>query len=143
MTGVQTCALPISKGKRRFKVTTDSNHDLPIAPNLLDRQFTVAEPYYRSLEAASRTFSLANELKIPHVYAVANKFRNDADRAAIDAYCAQHGMPLIGAVPFDEGFAIAEQAEQAPADIAGTSPGLRAIEALAERLIALETRAAA
>ncbi len=33
-----------AKGKRRFKVTTDSNHALPIAPNLLDRQFTVAEP---------------------------------------------------------------------------------------------------
>ena len=30
--------------KRRFKLTTDSNHDLPIAPNLLDRQFTVTEP---------------------------------------------------------------------------------------------------
>ena len=33
-----------ARGKRRFQVTTDSNHDLPIAPNLLDRQFTVAEP---------------------------------------------------------------------------------------------------
>jgi putative transposase len=33
-----------AKGKRRFKVTTDSNHDLPIAPNLLNREFTVAEP---------------------------------------------------------------------------------------------------
>ena len=33
-----------AKGKRRFKVTTDSKHDLPIAPNLLDRQFSVAEP---------------------------------------------------------------------------------------------------
>ena len=33
-----------AKGKRRFKVTTDSNHDLPISPNLLDREFTVAEP---------------------------------------------------------------------------------------------------
>jgi hypothetical protein len=33
-----------AKGKRRFKVTTDSNHDMPIAPNLLGRQFTVAEP---------------------------------------------------------------------------------------------------
>jgi len=28
--------------KRKFKVTTDSNHDMPIAPNLLDREFTVA-----------------------------------------------------------------------------------------------------
>ena len=33
-----------AKGKKRFKVTTDSNHDLPIAPNLLNRQFTVGVP---------------------------------------------------------------------------------------------------
>ena len=33
-----------AKGRKRFKVTTDSNHDLPIAPNLLDRQFTVTKP---------------------------------------------------------------------------------------------------
>ena len=33
-----------AKGKTRIKVTTDSNHDLPIAPNLLDRQFTVDAP---------------------------------------------------------------------------------------------------
>ena len=31
-----------AKGKRRFKVTTDSNHKLPISPNLLNREFTVA-----------------------------------------------------------------------------------------------------
>ncbi len=33
-----------AKGKRRFKVTTDSNHDLPITPNLLNRQFSVDAP---------------------------------------------------------------------------------------------------
>ena len=33
-----------ARGKRRFKVTTDSKHDLPISPNLLDRRFSVAEP---------------------------------------------------------------------------------------------------
>ena len=32
-----------AKGKRRFKVTTDSRHALPIS-NLLDRQFDVVEP---------------------------------------------------------------------------------------------------
>jgi len=30
--------------KRNFRRTTDSKHCLPIAPNLLDRQFTVSEP---------------------------------------------------------------------------------------------------
>ena len=33
-----------AKGKRRFKVTTDSKHQLPISPNLLNREFTVVEP---------------------------------------------------------------------------------------------------
>lgn len=33
-----------AKQKRKFKATTDSKHDLPVAPNLLDREFTVDEP---------------------------------------------------------------------------------------------------
>ena len=33
-----------ARGKRRFRVTTDSRHGLPIAPNLLHRNFTVAAP---------------------------------------------------------------------------------------------------
>jgi putative transposase len=34
-----------ARGKRRFRVaTTDSNHNLPIAPNVLDRNFTMAAP---------------------------------------------------------------------------------------------------
>jgi len=34
-----------ARGKRRFRVvTTDSRHDLPIAPNLLNRNFTPAGP---------------------------------------------------------------------------------------------------
>lgn len=32
------------KTKRKFKVTTDSKHDKPIAPNLLEREFTVSAP---------------------------------------------------------------------------------------------------
>ncbi|MDO9140142.1 MAG: IS3 family transposase [Methylobacter sp.] len=32
------------KTKRKFKATTNSKHNLPIAPNHLDRQFTVAQP---------------------------------------------------------------------------------------------------
>jgi putative transposase len=34
-----------ARGKRRFRITTtDSRHNLPIAPNLLNRNFTVAAP---------------------------------------------------------------------------------------------------
>ncbi len=42
------CAGLICKTKRRFKVTTDSKHQQPIAPNLLERRFNVEKPdrYY-------------------------------------------------------------------------------------------------
>jgi transposase InsO family protein len=33
-----------AKQSRKFKVSTDSKHNLPVAPNLLDRQFEVKEP---------------------------------------------------------------------------------------------------
>jgi transposase InsO family protein len=33
-----------ARGKRKYKATTDSNHGLPVAPNLLNRQFTVQAP---------------------------------------------------------------------------------------------------
>ena len=33
-----------ARGKRKFVVTTDSKHDLPIAPNLMERNFTPQAP---------------------------------------------------------------------------------------------------
>ena len=33
-----------ARGKRKFVVTTDSKHNLPIAPNLLNRDFQPAQP---------------------------------------------------------------------------------------------------
>ena len=34
----------VAKAARKFKVTTDSNHRLPVAPNLLGQNFTVGQP---------------------------------------------------------------------------------------------------
>ena len=34
----------VAKQKRKFKATTDSKHNLPVAPNLLERNFDVSEP---------------------------------------------------------------------------------------------------
>ncbi len=33
-----------AKQRKKFKATTDSKHNLPVAPNLLDRNFNVSEP---------------------------------------------------------------------------------------------------
>jgi putative transposase len=43
-----------ARHKRRYKVTTDSKHGLPVAKNLLDRNFTPATPN-RSGRLTSRT----------------------------------------------------------------------------------------
>ncbi len=40
---MRECGLK-AKACRRFKVTTDSRHSFPIAPNVLYRQFNVSEP---------------------------------------------------------------------------------------------------
>jgi transposase InsO family protein len=40
---MQACGLR-ARGKRRFKATTNSAHDLPVAPNLLARNFAVDAP---------------------------------------------------------------------------------------------------
>ncbi|MEC5293370.1 MULTISPECIES: IS3 family transposase [unclassified Aurantimonas] len=40
---MKTCGLR-ARGKRRFKATTNSAHDLPVAPNLLARNFVVGAP---------------------------------------------------------------------------------------------------
>ena len=61
-----------AKGKRRFKVTTDSRHDLPIAPNLLGQQFNVAEPdkvwvgdiTYIATAQALNVFDVCGELPV-------------------------------------------------------------------------------
>jgi len=37
----------VGRVRRRYKFSTDSNHDQPVAPNLLDRQFVAAAPNQR------------------------------------------------------------------------------------------------
>ncbi|PPC98286.1 MAG: cobyrinic acid a,c-diamide synthase [Hyphomicrobium sp.] len=100
----------------------------------VDTMLIVAEPYYRSLEAAGRTWSLANELAIPHVYVVANKVKNEADVTAIEEYCERHKIPIIGVVPSEEQFIEAERRAVAPIDFAPDCQGTLAIRAIAHKL---------
>ena len=103
----------------------------------VDMMLIVAEPYYRSLEAAMRTHELADELAIPFVRVVANKLRNEGDGRAIEEFCAQHGMTIIGAVPQDEALAEAERHERSPFDFAPDSPAVVAVRGIADAIEAL------
>lgn len=105
----------------------------------VDVMLVVAEPYYRSLEAAERTHSLAKELKIPHIYIVANKVKTEADEEAIEQFCEQHDMSIIGVVPYDDDFMEAERKATAPIDFAPDCVGANAISQIAEKLKGLDT----
>lgn len=96
----------------------------------VDMTLIVAEPYYRSLEAASRTHALATELAIPFVKVVANKVRNADDLKAIETYCQQHNMEIIGVVPQDEALVAGEHQAKAPYDFAPNSPAVQAIRTI-------------
>jgi len=100
----------------------------------VDTMLIVAEPYYRSLEAAGRTWTLANELAVPFVYVVANKVRNDSDKAAIEEFCASRDMPILGFVPAEEQFMEAERQAKAPIDYAPDCAGTEAIREIAGKL---------
>jgi len=100
----------------------------------VDMMLVVAEPYYRSLEAAKRTSDLAVELGIQFVRVVANKVRHEEDLAAIETFCKQNGMTIIGQVPHDETLMDAERNEQSPYDYAERGPGVEAIRKIAAQI---------
>jgi len=105
----------------------------------VDTMLVVVEPYYRSLEAGARTASLSAELEIPNIFVVANKVKTEADRVAIDQFCEQHELSIIGYVPLEEQFIEAERQAQAPIDFDPKCAGTKAIYEIALKLAELDT----
>lgn len=103
-------------------------------PRYVDVMLAVVEPYYRSLEAGKRVVDLARELEVPRIGAIANKVRTEADAEAISSFCARHGIPLLGTIPYDDTLIEAERAGRAPIDHDPDSPAVTAIRDLAEDL---------
>lgn len=94
----------------------------------------VMEPYYRALETGRRVAELARELGVEHVFAVANKVRTEADRAAVAEYCERHDLAILAEVPWDEELLEAERDGQAPIDYDPASPAVTAVRELAGEL---------
>lgn len=98
----------------------------------VDVLLIVTEPYFRSLEAASRIRELAGQLGLPHILTVANRIRTEQDEAAIRQYCGNHHMEIIAFIPFDDDLIAAERAGLAPIDYNPNSAVVQAVAALAD-----------
>ncbi len=99
----------------------------------VDKIFTVVEPYYRSLEAASRFAEMARELGIQNVEAIANKVRNAEEEQAIVDYCKQINLPIAVIVPFDEQVMSADLKGLSVIDYDNNAKVVKALETFAEQ----------
>jgi CO dehydrogenase maturation factor len=100
-----------------------------------DGMLAVVEPYYKSLETGRRMAVLAKDLGLGRVALVANKIRDDRDRAAVEEFARANELEIAGVIPFDDELPGAERAGVAPLDHAPGSPAVQAIGALAEKLV--------
>lgn len=104
-------------------------------PEAADVLLAVAEPYFRSLEAARRQARLASDLGITRIAVIANKVRDPRDEEAITAFCEHHHLELLGSVPYDTVLGEADRADVAPVDYDAGAPSVAAVSQLADRLL--------
>ena len=100
----------------------------------VDVLLIVLESYYRSMETAGRIVPLARALGIGRLYGVANKLRTPQDEEAVRAYCRNHDLELIAALPFDENVTEADRTGRAVIDYDAASPIVQELSRVAERL---------
>jgi CO dehydrogenase maturation factor len=96
----------------------------------------VGEPYFKSLETASRSFALARDLGIASVRMVANKVRSPRDEATVREFAARHALPLAAVVPYDEAVVAADERGVALIEYEPTAPSVAVIRRLADDLLA-------
>jgi CO dehydrogenase maturation factor len=86
----------------------------------------VGEPYFKSLETASRSFALAKELGIGQIRMVEDTMRE---------YAARHGLPIATVVPYDDAVVAADERGVALIEYGPSAPSVAAIRRLAEDLL--------
>ena len=103
-------------------------------PRYVDTLLLVAEPYFKSMETAARSKTIAEELGIPRILAVPNKVRGPRDAEAMRSFFAHAGLPFTSCIPADEAILEADRLGRAPLDHDAASPAVAEIARLADAL---------
>jgi CO dehydrogenase maturation factor len=101
----------------------------------VDTLLIVGEPYFKSLETASRSFALAKDLGIKQIRMVANKVRTPRDEETVRDFARRHGLPVEGVVPFDDAVLAADERGAALIEYQPAAPSVAAIRRLADRVL--------
>jgi CO dehydrogenase maturation factor len=97
--------------------------------------FVVGEPYFKSLETASRSFALAKDLGIANVRMIANKVRSTRDEETVRDFAGRHNLPIAAVVPFDDAVVAADERGIALIEYQPAAPSVAAIRRLADDLL--------
>lgn len=81
----------------------------------VDALLLVVESDRKTLQTAGRSVSLAREIGIERILAVANKIRDDEDVARVRGGLPE-GVDLIGSLPYDDELRIAARSGRIPAE---------------------------
>lgn len=103
----------------------------------VDLLLVVVEPYRKAMLTARRTHQLASDLGIGRIAAVANKVRDEEERADLEAFAADEGLPIIATVPYDEAV---READRQGAALVDTAPDCAAVGAVTDLLDAVEAQ---
>jgi CO dehydrogenase maturation factor len=101
----------------------------------VDTLLLIAEPYFKSLEAAQRSFALAKDLGIGRIHMVANKIRSPRDEETVREFAGRHTVTVAGVIPFDPAVVAADEHGTAVMDERPDATSVAAIRRLADQLL--------
>jgi len=101
----------------------------------VDTLLLIAEPYFKSLEAAQRSFTLAQDLGIGRIQMVANKIRSPRDEATVREFAGRHTVTVAGMIPFDPAVVEADERGTAVMDQRPDATSVAAIRQLADQVL--------
>lgn len=100
----------------------------------MDCMLTISEPSIKSLETARKIHELSLELGIKKVFLVGNKISGAKDERTILGFAEEHGMRVMGLIPYDQKVVEAEREGKSPL-IEKIGRALEAIEELGKKVI--------
>ena len=101
----------------------------------VDTLLLIAEPYFKSLEAAQRSFALAKDLGIGQIHMVANKIRSSRDEATVREFAERHTVTVAGVIPFDPAVVESDERGTAVMDQQPDATSVAAIRRLADQVL--------
>ena len=101
----------------------------------VDTLLLIAEPYFKSLETAQRSYALARDLGIARIALVANKIRSLRDETTVREFAGRHHLPVAGVVPYDPVVVEADEQGIAVMDRRPDASSVEAIRRLADQLL--------